>query len=309
MQCVHCFGCMVLDALCGPITAYPVPRVQSQVMADRVRFQAGGGAANTASALAQLGVPVAAFSKLGCDRAADMILCDLQRYGVDTTGVLQIESEITPFTFVGIHPGGDRTFVHVPGANRTLRIAEFPAQRLLDARFLLYQDLWVLPQADGAPGAALLREARARGVVTLLDECWGLGPRAEPLECMLPHTDYFLPSYDDMLAIYPGLGPAEMGEHLRSKGAGCVVLKMGDQGCLVCDGGTPEQVPSLARDIVDTTGAGDCFDAGFIAGLANGWSPRAAAVAGSKAAAACIAQVGGACGMLPFQQLMREGAQ
>ncbi len=304
---MHCYGVLVLDTLCGPLPRYPVPRAQPQVNVERVRMQPGGGAANTSAALAQMGVPVALFTKAGADPMGDLALQQLERLGVDTRGVVRSPDESTPFTFVGIHPDGDRTFVHVPGANRTLRVSDFDQERLLDAAFLFYQDQWVLPQSDGAPGADLLRRARGRGVVTLLDECWGLGPRADTLEAMLPFADYVLPSYEDLLALYPGLSPAGMAAHLRRLGAGCVVLKLGPGGCLVCDGGEPLALPSCARRIVDTTGAGDCFDAGFVAGLAHGLAPRQAAAVGNRAAAACIAHVGGACGIPPYEALTREG--
>jgi len=294
---------MVLDALCGPLPHYPVPKVQTQVNVSHVRLQPGGGAANTSAALAQIGVPVALFTKAGADAVGDLALQQLERLGVETTAVVRSDTVTTPFTFVGVHPDGDRTFVHVPGANRTQRVTDFDLDRLLDAGYLFYQDHWVMPESDGAPGAELLRQARARGVVTLLDECWGLGPRADTLEAMLPLADYALPSYDDLLAIYPGLDPAGMAQHLLRLGAGCVVLKLGARGCLVCAGGESLGVPSCARGIVDTTGAGDCFDAGFIAGLARGLPARQAAVVGSRAAAACIAHVGGACGIPTFDAL------
>jgi len=303
---VHCYGIMVLDALCGPLPHYPVPKVEVQVNVRQVRLQPGGGAANSAAALAQIGLPVSLFTKIGTDAVGDLALQQIGRYGVDTDGVIRSDTESTPFTFVGVHPDGERSFVHVPGANRSLRVSDFPEGRLLAAPFLFYQDQWVLPASDGQPGAELLAKARARGVVTLLDECWGLGPRADTLEAMLPHVDYVLPSYDDLLAIYPGLDPAAMGTHLRHLGAGCAVLKLGPRGCLVCDGGEPLAVPSCAGTIVDTTGAGDCFDAGFIAGLAHGLAAREAAVLGNRAAAACIAHVGGACGIPSYATLCLE---
>jgi sugar/nucleoside kinase (ribokinase family) len=297
---------LVLDALCGPLPSYPVAKVRPQVNVRQVRLQPGGGAANTSAALAQIGISVALFTKAGTDAAGDLALQQLNRLGVDTAAVVRAADVTTPFTFVGIHPDGDRTFVHAPGANRTMRVADFDQDRLLDAEFLFYQDHWVLPESDGRPGAELLRRARDRGRVTLLDECWGLGPRADTLEAMLPFADYVLPSYEDLLAIYPGLTPAAMAQHLRRLGAGCVVLKLGAEGCLVCDGGEPLAVPSSAGEIVDTTGAGDCFDAGFIAGLAHGLQPRQAAVLGSRAAAACIAHVGGAAGIPTMAELLRD---
>ena len=76
-----------------------------------------------------------------------------------------------------------------------------------------------------------------------------------------------------------------------------VLLKMGASGCLVADGRSTRHVPALPARVVDTTGAGDCWDAGFIAALAAGWTVPDAARAGHACAAFCVEHVGGAAGI------------
>ena len=294
---VNCLGVLVVDALSRPLSRYPVPGKVTQVITDSLEFMPGGGAANTSTALAQLGVPVRVFSKVGDDLTGAFVRQRLRSIGVDVSGICVSKKDRTPFTYVGIHPNGERTFIHTPGANRTFTLRNLDRNALLQADFLLYQDLWVLPGIDGEPGAALLADARKRGVVTLLDECWGLGPNRETWEMMVPHADVVLPSFDDMRAIYPGLNAKQIVRRLHGLGAGTVVLKMGAKGCLVSAGGTQTQVPSCATAVVDTTGAGDCFDAGFIAGLTHGLAPVQAARVASSTAAACLRHVGGAVGI------------
>ncbi|MFH1568694.1 MAG: PfkB family carbohydrate kinase, partial [Gemmatimonadota bacterium] len=142
-----------------------------------------------------------------------------------------------------------------------------------------------------------LAEARSRGVTTFLDECWGLGPSRESFERALPHCDYALPSCDDLAAIYPGLQVEGMAAHLLALGAGTAVLKRGAEGCLVARGDLRLAVPALPARVVDTTGAGDSWDAGFIAGLAHGEDLATAARMGAAAAAFCIESVGGGGGV------------
>jgi len=302
---VHCLGSMVVDALSGPLDGYPIPKQRTQVNTESVRFMPGGGAANTGSALAQLGIPVSIFSKVGRDPNGEFLISAMQKLGAETKSIKVADGEQTPFTFVGIHRDGDRTFIHTPGTNRTLSPADIDTKNLYEGSILLYQDTWVQPQLDGAPGAAILKEARKRGLVTLLDECWGLGPNREVWETMIPHADYVLPSIDDMLAIYPGQTPEGLAQTLHAKGAKHVVLKMGAKGCLLsrAAGAKPLVLPTVATQIVDTTGAGDCFDAGFIAGLFNGLEMEQAARFGALAAAACIRNVGGAVGIPKFETL------
>jgi len=263
----------------------------------------GGGAANTGSALAQIGVTVSVFSKVGNDANGQFILNHLRECGVNTSEICVSAQDTTPFTFVGIHPEGERTFVHTPGANKTFCPDDMDREALFQADFLLYQDLWVLPCLDGEPGAELLAEAQSRGVVTFLDECWGFGPNRRVWEMMLPHVDYALPSFDDMKVIYPDYSPEEIVAHIHRCGPRTVALKMGREGCLVSSEGKLTSVPSYAKEIVDTTGAGDCFDAGFIAGLANDLTDVEVAHLGSAAAAACISYMGGASGIPPFEML------
>jgi sugar/nucleoside kinase (ribokinase family) len=305
---IHCSGILVTDALSGPLDAYPVPRVRVQSVTQTIRFMPGGGAGNTSGALGKMGLPAAVFSKVGDDPNGAFLVRELAQAGVDTSGIRVSAADSTPFTFVGIHPDGDRTFIHTPGANKTFCPADLDLERLFDCRFLLYQDLWVLPKLDGQPGGDLLAEARRRGVVTLLDECWGLGPNRELYETMLPHCDYVLPSLDDMRAIYPDKSPDAIADYILSRGPKTVVLKMGAEGCLVADGTRRFREPSLATKVVDTTGAGDCFDAGFLAGLWQDMDLESCARMGAACASFCIEAVGGTTG-IPTLDKVRERAE
>ena len=304
MKRVHCLGVIVVDALSKPIAHYPIPGKVTQVNTESLRFMVGGGAANSGAALGQMGVPVGVFSKVGSDPNGDFVVDSLRRHGVSTDGIRVSDSDVTPFTYVGIHPDGDRTFIHTPGANKTLGPDDIDPEALLGCDLLFYQDLWGMPCLDGGPGADLLAEARRRGVVTLLDECYGFGPDPDAWDVMLPHADYVLPSVDDMRFVYPDRRPEQVIDLLHDKGAGCVVLKMGRDGCLVSADGRLTRLESQVSEIVDTTGAGDCFDAGFVAGLAQGLAPVDAAGVGSLAAAACIRHMGGAAGIPSLDSLL-----
>lgn len=294
---IHCTGILVVDALSGPLERYPESGVRPQVVTASLRLAAGGGAANTGGALARLGMDVGVFSKVGDDPNGTFLVRELEQAGVDTRGVRVARGESTPFTFVGVHPDGERTFIHTPGTNLTFGPADVDRETVLATDFLLYQDCWVLPAFDGVPAAALLAEARRRGVVTLLDECWGLGPRRDVLETVLPHCDYALLSLDDLRTVYSETVPEAVAARVLAAGAGTVVLKLGAAGSLVATAAGCERVPALPAKVVDTTGAGDCWDAGFIAALAQGESLARAVRIGHACAAFCVEHVGGAAGI------------
>lgn len=308
MPGIHCIGALVVDLLNGPIRQYPVPRVQTQITTEWIRMAPGGGAANTPSALARMGQAVTSFSKVGDDPNGRFVIQELNQVGVDTAGVRVSAADSTPFTFVGIHGDGDRTFIHTPGANVTFSLADIDMEQAIACEFLLYHDLWVLPGLDGKPAASLLAEARRRGVVTFLDEGFGYGPRRESLEAMLPFCDYVIPSFDDLQAVYPRSTAQDLADRLIALGAGAVVLKMGSQGCCVAKGELRTHVQAFPARVVDTTGAGDCWDAGFILGLACGEDLVTAARVGCACAAFGIEAVGGATGV-PHYDAVRQRAR
>ena len=308
MPRLNCIGVLVVDALSGPLAEYPIPRVRTQVTTPRVTFLPGGGAANTPAALGRMGLPVGVFSKVGDDPNGAFLLREMASVGVDVSGIRVSAEDTTPFTFVGIHESGDRTFIHTPGANLTLCAEDFDPDALFACDYLLYQDLWVKPRLDGAPAAEILAEAQRRGIVTLLDECWGLGPNRDTFELLLPHCDFVLPSLDDMRAIYPGSSDEEIARRLLDLGAGTVALKMGAEGALLAHGDERNRVAALPVQVADTTGAGDCWDAGFIAGLMSGEDLEISARLGAACAAFCIEAVGGAAGVPGYGEVkMRAG--
>lgn len=305
MATVHCLGVLVVDALSGPLPHYPVPGVTTQVNTRSIKFLPGGGAANTAAALGQLGVSVAVFSKIGADSNGSFLREQLKRNGVEVSHLRESAKESTPFTFVGVHPHGDRSFIHTPGCNLSFGLEDLDWEALFHCRVLLYQDMWVLPALDGPAAPRILAEAQKRGILTLLDECYGLGPNREVFEAALPYCDVVMPSLDDMRLIYPGLSPAELAARLRERGARRVILKLGHDGCLVANDKATVQLKSATTEVVDTTGAGDCFDAGFIAGLIHRLDDVEAARIGNLTAAACIRHVGGAVGIPPYETVAR----
>lgn len=281
---VNVLGVAVVDAISGPLERYPEPRSLPQVITERVEFCPGGGAVNAAATLAQLGVPTRLFTKVGDDQNGRLLIDTLAGYGVDTSTVTVSSGESTPFTFVGLHRGGERTFIHTPGSNLTYDATDLDREALFDCSFLLYPDLHVLPRLDGAPAASLLREAKSRGVVTVVDECWGLGPRRELFETVAAEAHVLLPSVDDLAAIYRDSGgdvdPRALAAVLLQLGPRIVVMKLGSDGALVAAGDAYERVPAQATDVVDATGAGDAFNVGFIVGLLRAGVADAAAVDG-----------------------------
>jgi sugar/nucleoside kinase (ribokinase family) len=164
--------------------------------------------------------------------------------------------------------------VHYLGANARFHLEDIDFERIQSAGILHIGGALVLPGLDGEPMAEVLKRARRAGVVTFLDVVWDdTGRWMQVLEPCLPHVDYFIPSLPEAQALTGLEEPEQVARDLLSRGVGTVGLKMGADGCLVMTAaGERLRLPAYQVEVVDATGAGDAFAAGYIAGVWHGWS-------------------------------------
>jgi sugar/nucleoside kinase (ribokinase family) len=198
----------------------------------------------------------------------------MQERGINTHGVIRDRGAGTSATMVMVEPDGERRFVHYIGANGRLTLDDVDLVMVSEASILHVGGSLVLPGIDGQPTADLLKQARAAGVTTFLDTVWDdTGRWMEILEPCLPHIDYFVPSLTEAQALVGLSEPSEVARALIDQGCGTVALKMGGEGCLVMNSdGEDIRLPAFDVDVVDATGAGDAFAAGFIAGVWQDWA-------------------------------------
>jgi len=293
---VVCLGILVADTLAKPIERMPAWRQLAVV--EQVELHVGGCASNTGTGLARLGFRVAAMGRLGKDGFGDFVLQHLEREGLDTRGVKRDGQANTSFTFVMIARDGERAFFHYVGANGELSYEDVDFDTLRRARILHVAGSLVMRKLDGEPTAKVLRRAREMGVITGLDTVWNdsVDPRAI-LEPCLPHLDYFLPSIDEA-ALLTGLkSPADIAAFFLHKGVGVVGLKLGAEGCWIQDSQRKVHVPAFKVEVVDTSGAGDAWVAGFLAGLLQGWDLERAGRFGNAMGAMCVTAIGTTSGL------------
>jgi sugar/nucleoside kinase (ribokinase family) len=182
-----------------------------------------------------------------------------------------------------IRPDGSRPAFHVVGANATYGPADVAWDAVESASHLHLGG----PEFMGGEAAAeILGRARELGVITSADV---LAPGdmgiLEWIAPALPHLDYLLPN-DEQAIGFTGASDVEAaGRALVELGVGCVAATCGADGVVLVDAGGAERVPAFATDVVDTTGCGDAFSAGFLRGLALGRDRRAAAELGCATAA------------------------
>jgi sugar/nucleoside kinase (ribokinase family) len=203
---------------------------------------------------------------------------------VETDLLLPRDDVQTSASVLPIRPNGERPAFHVIGANATYGAADAPLDAIAGADAL---HLGAPEFMGGEAAAGVLEHARANGTRTSADVLAGGDPGLyEWISPAFPHLDVFLPNDEQVLG-FTGADTLEAGcRALLERGVGMVAATCGADGALVVSGaGEAIRVPAFAVDVVDTTGCGDAFSAGFVVGLGLGRTPRDAAMLGCAAAA------------------------
>ena len=250
-------------------------------------------AANVAIDLARVGVGVGVAGCVGRDPFGQFLVDRLTAAGVETSGVRMLDDVDTSGTLIINVAGEDRRFIHAAGANAVMRAIDIPFERVRQAKVFYVGGYLLMPALEGPDGLALLfRQARAAGVTTMLDvvvpgpgEYW---PKIEPL---LPETDVFLPNEDEAAIITGLTDPLDQAKRFRDAGAGTVVITRGERGTLLVNDKLRIQAGAYPTKFVGGTGAGDAFDAGFIAGLLAGEDPIGRLIWGAALGASCVRSI------------------
>lgn len=281
-------GVHVLDVLVRPVEA--IPPGQGSALVEQIRLAPAGTAGGTAVTLAKLGAAVRVAGAIGADPMGDVLLALLAARGVDTSLLVRRAELPTSASVLPIRPNGDRPALHLVGANAGFGLADVPWEAVRSAGHVHLGG----PEFLGGPAAAeLLAAARQAGAVTSADLLADGDPGLlEWIGPALQEIDYLLPNRDQVLGL---TGQADLVAGCRDlvgRGVGCVAVTDGPRGALVVDGAGYLAVPAFAVDVVDTSGCGDAFSAGFLRGLSLGRDRRAAAVLGCAAAGLVAAGLG-----------------
>lgn len=270
------------------LTGDVVPRFgQVEQILDSADLTLGGSAAIVASGASRLGLRTALAARIGPDPFGEQVLAALAARGVDVSGVAVDQAGSTGLSVIlsGAH---DRSILTLPGAIPDLDPTEVEEDTLASVRHVHVASFFLQPKlAQGLPH--LLERARRHECTVSLDTNWDPAGRWGGLDAVLPLVDVFLPNAGELLAI-AGIEPDEADAVERAARSitdlgPWVAMKDGSAGARGWSAtGTPS-APGLAVAVVDTTGAGDSFDAGFLWAWLAGRSfedcLRAAAVAGS----------------------------
>ena len=308
------FDCVVVGSCVVDVLARPVPLSEPigagrLIESEPLLLTTGGIVSNSGIALARLGMRVAAFTYVGNDEWAEVIRHRYAAEGVDTSALVTHPDGATSTTAVLIDPSGERTFVHCVGAPRLLdkqamlsQLELFASRR---AMLLGYYPLMTRLQSDLPEVLAAIRKT---GCLTAMDSA-GDGGTMDPLARILPHLDFFVPNEGEAAHQTGKTDPRAMIEVFRAAGAqGCVGIKLGVRGALLSP--KPGEFVEVAvvkapGDVVDTTGAGDSFYAGLLAGLLRGLPIADAGRLAAATGACCVTGLGGSTAIRRYDETAR----
>lgn len=298
---VVCAGILVADVICRPVPRVPPPG--SLELVDELVMRTGGCALNTAIALARAGVRTALAGRVGTDPFGDFLVAQAERERIDVR-VARDRERGTSASVVLVSPSGERAFLHHVGANARFSLEDVPFAAFAGAKAFHLAGAFVMDAMDGAGSAEALRRARGMGMATSLDTVWDARGRwLDLLAPALPHLDLFLPSAAEAEKLSGRKNAADAARFFLDRGVKTVAVKRGAAGALVTDGRETIDLEAFPVAVVDTTGAGDAFAGGFLAGLVRGLPLRACALLGNAAGAACVTALGAAPPFRSFAEL------
>ena len=274
---------------------------QVERLVDDADLVIGGSGAIMACGAARLGLRTAIAGVVGDDPFGRFMLDALAERDVDTSGVVVDPAQRTGLTVVLSKREGDRAMLTFQGAISALTASAVDPQR---ARHVHVASLYL--QTALAPGLPdVFRDARAAGATTSIDPNWDPTERWDGgLRDLLPLTDLFLPNAEEATRIAGEADPAQAARGLAADGP-LVAVKLGPEGALGAHGDELLHVAAPAGvEAVDSTGAGDSFDAGVVAGLLQGWPPERMLALGCACGALSTRGVGGTSAQPTLQEAL-----
>ncbi|MFW0789910.1 carbohydrate kinase family protein [Gordonia sp. CPCC 205333] len=287
-QKIMCLGAHVFDVQVYPVDS--IPEGQGAALVQAIKFSPAGAAGGTAVTAAKLGAQVSAAGAIGTDAIGDQFLTMLTRYGIDVTALQRHDAHQTSASVLPIRSDGSRPALHIPGANLAITLTD---ELIAAASHHTHLHVGAPELLGGQSYSTILRAARHRGTVTSADILASGDPGTlEWIAPALPHLDYLLPNADQVLGL-TGAATIEDGcRQLIDRGVGAVVATLGADGAIIVTDTEIVRAPAFSIDVIDTTGCGDAFSAGFLRGIGIGRSTLEAAVLGNATAA----QVAGGLG-------------
>ncbi|SFJ81192.1 Sugar or nucleoside kinase, ribokinase family [Paenibacillus sp. UNC496MF] len=270
-----------------------VPQPGQEVFVDNMLMHVGGGAALFALSLAKLGLGVAFSGVLGADSNGSFIREQFAQYGIDTSLIETSKVHRTGIS-IAFNPDTDRSFLSYAGSNQELALERLELDRIAQGRHVHLTGY--RGRENHATFLAVVQQLKEKGVTLSCDVGWDdSGEWYEGIFELMRHIDVFLMNetealhYTRRVRIEDGLRHmADYGKH--------IVVKLGAEGAVAMKDGVLTRHPAFKVEAVDTTGAGDSFNAGYLYGFLRGLDVETSLKYGNACGAMSVGAYGGSTG-------------
>jgi sugar/nucleoside kinase (ribokinase family) len=275
---------------------------QVEKLVDSAALTVGSSSAIIACGAARLGLKVAFIGVCGDDIFGRFILEEMRTRGVDISNVILLPDGHTGLSVI-LNRGDDRAILTHPGLIAALKAEDVTDNLLRQTRHLHVASYFL--QTSLQPGLPdLFARARIIGLTTSLDTNWDPSGEWRGFDVILRLTDIFLPNENEALAL-SGASSLKIALQILSQKSQVVVVKCGGRGAQARQGSETARAPALRVQVVDTVGAGDTFDAGFLYGWLNGWSMEKTLLLATTCGSLSIRAAGGTSAQPTLEEAMK----
>jgi ribokinase len=281
------------------------PAQGGDALASAADLHCGGCGANVAIALAGMGLKVILVARVGTDVLGTKALDCLRDAGVISIGLQYDPAVMTGLMYVVVTPGGERTILGHRGANVLTDPNQIREQEVAGARVFYLSGYALLADPQRRAALQVLEAAGRHGLKVTLDPGMSV-PRTtlDEMRSLFPRVDILLPNLAEARHLTGSTTPEDCARAILEAGVGAVAMKLGREGCLIGNKQGLLHVPGFAVEAQDTTGAGDHFAAGIIAGVLGGLDWYSAAVLGNALGAMATARVGAGISVPRAQEVL-----
>ncbi len=297
-------GTAILDSVIKGFDSDPVS--VAGFRAESGSINAGGEGVNGSIASAKLGMKSALLCFLGNDQAGDLIKAELEKNGVDTSCIVRTSENPTPVTTIFVAEDGNRKSITNNAHSYNFHPEQYP-DRFTDTKAVVIGSLFRAPFNDPDVVRAVVTEAHSKGIPVFADTKIPNFRKLtlDDLADSLPMIDYITPNEDEAKFFTGETEPARMAEAFLSKGVKNVIIKLGAKGCLFRNSSKTIFLPAHTIKVVDATGAGDNFMAGFVSEIIRGSDVRDALIFANACGAICTTAVGTGTALNDREQVLR----
>ena len=296
-------GFYTFDCLGWPFRG--IPEGDGMCLIDEMTLAVSGAAGTAVIAASKMGLHCLAVGGVGDDLMGDWVLRRLRDFDVDVSRFQQITGARTSSSIVTTRADGVRPVLHLRGATADFYVTDDQFDAVINARVVNLGGVGLMDRMDQGRGAELLRAARKRGSVTTVDVYAGSRDDLPAVARVLPHTDYFMPSAEEAMALSGLSDLRDLAQFFLDRGVSCCIFTLGANGAYYHHSdGTRFKIPAFDVHVKCTCGCGDAFNAGFAVAHCHGFDAEAAVRFAQATAALNATGLGSQAGVVSFEHTL-----